>query len=107
MPTRQDFFSIGTTPAKVLLENSRRVGWRITMYASGIETGNTGRIHMGRGYVPGNVLGQPNVGDILVQGSEMSEEKSYPEEVIFTGEIWLIGSIADQRISVEETVPPG
>ena len=62
---------------------------------------------MGRGYIPGSVLGQPNVGDILVQGSEMSEEKAYPEENIFTGEIWLIASIADQRVSVEETVPPG
>ncbi len=75
------------------------------MYSTGIEPGNTGRIHLGRNFVPTNVLGQPDSGDILVQGSELSEVKSFDKDEIFTGAIWLKASAADQRVSVEETIP--
>lgn len=105
MATLQNFFSVGTTPVQVLTLDRNRLGWRITMFSTGIEAGNTGRVHVGRGFVPGNVLGQPNTGDVLVQGSELSEVKAYEKDVIHLAEIWLIASAADQRVSVEETVP--
>jgi hypothetical protein len=105
LPTLQQFYSVGTTPVKILERRSTRNGWRVTMFSSGIVAGNTGRVHLGRGYVPNSVVGDPNSGDILVQGSEMSEAKAYKEEEVYTGEIWALGSIAAQQISVEEEVP--
>ncbi len=73
------------------------------MYSTGIETGNTGRVHVGRDFPPSSTLGQPVSGDILVQGSEISETKAYPQEQIFQGDLWLLASAADQRVQVEET----
>lgn len=73
------------------------------MFSTGIAAGNTGRVHIGRGFVPNSTVGDPNSGDILVQGSEMSESKSYPEENIHQAEIWLVASAAAQQVSVEET----
>lgn len=75
------------------------------MFSTGIQAGNTGRVHLGRGFVPNSTVGDPNSGDILVQGSEMSEVKEYEKDEIHRGEIWAIGSIAAQQISVEETIP--
>ena len=74
------------------------------MFSTGIEAGNTGRVHIGRNFAPTSTLGQPNTGDILVQGAEISEETTYPEEEVFRGDIWLTASAADQRVQVEETL---
>ena len=104
MPTRSEFFSVGTTPVKVLDYNALRVGWRVTMLSSGIAAANTGRIHLGRNFVPNATVGDPNSGDVLVQGSEMSEEKAYPDDEVFIGELWAIGSAAAQQIQVEQTI---
>ena len=74
------------------------------MISSTIEAGNTGRVHIGRNYTPSSTLGQPNTGDILIQGGEVSESKRFPGDTIFQGDVWLVGSAADQRLSVEEVL---
>lgn len=74
------------------------------MFSTSLAPGNTGRVHIGRRVVPTATVGEPNAGDILVQGSEISESQSYPTEEIFQGELWLVASAAGQVVQVEETV---
>jgi hypothetical protein len=77
------------------------------MLSVGIAAGNTGRIHLGRNFIPNTTVGDPNSGDVLVQGSEMSEVKAYADDEIFTHEIWAQASAAAQQIQVEQTIKSG
>ncbi len=74
------------------------------MFSTAISVGNTGRVHIGRRVPPNTTVGEPTTGDILTQGGEISESKSFPAEKIFTGEIWLTASAASQLVQVEETI---
>lgn len=74
------------------------------MFSTTINVGNTGRVHIGRRVPPTTTVGEPNAGDILTQGAEISESKAFPQEKIFTGEIWLTASIAAQLVQVEKTL---
>ncbi len=104
MPTFPRNFSIGTTPTAVLQRNDKRSAWRVTMYSTTLAPGNTGRVHIGRDVVPSTTVGEPNTGDVLVQGAEISEAKRFPQEQIWTGDLWLISNIAGQLVMVEETI---
>ncbi len=74
------------------------------MFSTTVSPGNTGRVHVGRDIPPTTVVGEPNAGDVLVQGSEIAESQSYPTEDIYLGSIWGTASIAAQVVQVEETV---
>ncbi len=104
MPTFTRTISVGTTPVLALADNPLRSAWRVTLFSTTISAGNTGRVHIGRRVPPTTTVGEPNAGDILVQGSEISESKGFPTEKIFTGELWLTASIASQLVQVEETI---
>ncbi len=66
--------------------------------------GNTGRIHVGRGFPPTPTVGEPLEGTMLTQTGEVSERKQFESDTVFQGDIWLIASIAAQLVEVEETL---
>ena len=74
------------------------------MFSTTVIPANTGRVHLGRDVPPTTVVGEPNAGDVLVQGAELSESQSYPDEDIWRGSVWGTASIAGQVVQIEETV---
>ena len=97
--------TVGTTPIQVLQDNPARVGWQIIMPSTTIEAGNTGRVHIGKGFIPSTVVGNPVQGLILTSGSQTGEERLYLEDVsVFQGSIWIVASVAGQRVWVEEAI---
>jgi hypothetical protein len=72
------------------------------MPSTALFAGNTGRVHVGRGFQPSTDLASPIIGDIVVNGGEISEARQFKEEKIWQGDLWLTGSIAGQTVIVEE-----
>lgn len=94
---------IGTTPELIYNSNPRRVRWTFQFVPSSIQAGNTGRVHVGKGFPPGTVLGSPNQGDVLNAGSAMEERAQFPNDPShYTGQVWATASAADQECVVEE-----
>ena len=94
--------TVGVTPVLALMGNAARVGWRITFPATGIIAGNTGRVHVGRGFPPSTDLTTPTIGDPLQNGGELTEARQFKEERIWQGEVWLNATVAAQVVIVEE-----
>ena len=94
--------TIGTTPVLAIVANQIRDGWRISMYSTTLVAANTGFVFVGRNIVPTTTVGDPNSGDVLFQGTQLTESKSFETDKVFTGDIWLIASAAGQVVSVEE-----
>ena len=94
---------VGTSAVLLANPNPSRRSIKITFIPSAIETGNTGRIHVGKGFPPSTTLGAPNQGDPLNAGSEVSDGEAYPNDPsVFKGAWWAMASIADQVVIVDE-----
>jgi hypothetical protein len=94
---------VGTSPVLISQENSKRRSISIVMVPTAIEVGNTGRVHVGKGFTPSATVGAPNQGDILTQGSQISEQEAYPNDpTVFKGQWWAVASQANQVLIVDE-----
>jgi hypothetical protein len=95
-------FTVGLTPVLALMGNIGRIAWRVTMPSTGIISGNTGRVHIGRGFQPSTDLTSPIIGDIVTAGSETREAKTFKDDRVFNGDLWLVATVAAQVVIVEE-----
>ncbi len=93
---------MGVTPVLALVGNQTRVGWRVSFPQTAIVAANTGRVHVGRGFQPSVDLASPIIGDMLLNGGEISEARQYKEEKIWQGELYVIATVAGQTVIVEE-----
>ena len=98
-------YSIGTTPDLIANHNPKRASLVITMLPSAIESGNTGRVHVGKGFPPSATLGAPNQGDPLVQGGQIQESSQFRGDPSFyKGQWWAIASATGQIITVDDMI---
>lgn len=100
----QKRYVVGTEPVIIAFDNSKRSAIVISMLPTVVESGNIGRVHIGKGYPPSNVLGAPNQGDVLTQGSQIIEQGQYEgDPTVFKGQWWAIASQDNQVILVDES----
>ena len=96
-------FAVGTTPIVIANPNPNRQSIKITFTPSSIETGNTGRVHIGKGFPPSTTLGDGNQGDPINAGSEISDTAAYKDDpTVFKGAWWALATAANQIIIVDE-----
>jgi hypothetical protein len=94
---------VGTNPVLLADFNKNRKSISIIMLPTSIETGNTGRVHVGKGFPPSNNLGDPNQGDPLIQGQQITEQEQFPgDPTVFKGQWWARASIENQVLVVDE-----
>ena len=100
------YLTVGTTAVVLLVANNARTGYSIQMLPTGIVSGNTSRVHIGKGFPPTTVLGEPNTGDaVLSAGATFSDQKSYKEDPApFKGIVWGAAAASGQQISVQEDI---
>lgn len=97
--------SVGTTPTLLLNPNRKRNFWSVTFLPTDIVSGNTGRVHVGKGYQPVATVGSPQQGEILLQGGEVGDEAKYRGDTsVFKGQVWAVASAADQVVEVNEAL---
>ena len=95
--------TIGTTPLILLNPNKNRVRWSFQFVPSSIISGNTGKIYLGRGFIPNATDGDPNQGESLIAGAAIEEKKQFKEDVLpYKGPIWIVASAASQIAVLEE-----
>ncbi len=83
--------------------NKNRVRFVIEFTPSSIVAGNTGRIYIGRGFIPSATIGDPNQGDVLNSGSFIEESAAYVGDTMpFKGALWAIADAANQQITYDE-----
>lgn len=96
-------FVIGTTPIVITNPNEKRASFKVTFLPSSIESGNTGRVHIGKGFPPSTTLGDANQGDPLNAGSELADTAAYKDDpTVFKGAWWATASASNQIIIVDE-----
>jgi len=101
----QQRFSIGTTPVLIANQKNIRRSIVITMLPTSVETGNTGRIHIGKGFPPTTTLGDPSQGDILIQGTQITEQEQFLNDPsVHKGQWWATASAAGQILTVDEVL---
>lgn len=101
----QQRFSIGTSPILIANQKDIRRSIVITMLPTSVETGNTGRVHIGKGFPPTTTLGDPSQGDILIQGSQITEQEQFDKDPsVHKGQWWATASIANQILTVDEVL---
>ena len=105
---------VGTTAKLLLGPNLTRRGWTATFPPTQLFAANTGRIHLGLGFIPSTVVGAPDQGFVLIPGSFIGDEKLWEQDKgVYRGEIWAIASVAGQLLWVDEEwvqgaeTPPG
>ena len=94
---------IGTTAVLISSPNAGRERWSLQMLPTSIAAGNTGKIFVGRGFIPVPTVGDPNQGEILVSGSAVGDTPAYEgDEGIWKGYIWAISDTASQSCTYDE-----
>ncbi len=94
---------IGTSPRLALASNPTRRGWTVTFPPSTLIAANTGRIHLGLGFIPSTVLSSPVQSFVLLPGGFIGDEKLWEQDKgVYRGEIWLVATIANQVVWVDE-----
>lgn len=94
---------IGTSAIQLLHPNVNRVRWTLSFTPSSIASGNTGKIFVGRGFIPIATVGDANQGDVLNAGASIEEKKVYAEDSQpYKGPIWIISDTASQQVTVDE-----
>jgi hypothetical protein len=102
MPQRR--YVVGTSPVLIANDNKARASISITMLPTAVESGNTGRVHVGKGFIPTATLGAPNQGDILLQGTTISDVPQFEgDPSLFKGQWWAIADTPNQILTVDET----
>jgi len=103
MGTRTRVLTVGTTPVIAFVSNGIRKAWRVLMFGSSDFAGNTGRVHVAKGFVPSSVLGAPDQGDFIKQTEEVAERERFPDDpTVYKGDVWVIASAASQTVLFEE-----
>lgn len=96
-------YVIGTEPVVVANANPRRSFVSVIFLPTDIEAGNTGRVHVGKGFPPTATVGDPTQGDILQQGGEFRDEEKYEGDTsVFRGMLFARASAANQIVVVDE-----
>jgi len=94
-----------TKPTLLLNANPLRKRFMIQMQPSSVDSNNTGRIHIGKGFQPVATVGHPSQGEVLIQSAVIEEYKRYKEDTLpYKGPIWAVSSKANQTLIVEEEV---
>lgn len=95
--------TVGTSPIQLLHPNAKRVRWTLTFTPASIAAGNTGKIFVGRGFVPNATVGDANQGDVLNSGSSIEEKKAFDTDSLpYKGAITVVSDTAAQQITVDE-----
>lgn len=100
----QRVFSVGTTP--VLLSNGigKRTSIVISMSPTSVAAGNTGTVYIGKGFVPIATSGAPNSGTPILQGTQIQDVGSFPDDPsVFQGQWWAVADTASQQLQVDES----
>ena len=96
------------TPTLLLNENPKRKRLRLQMLAADLDANNVGRIHIGFGFQPQAVVGNPAAGEILVPSASMDEPPAGAEiSPDRKKAIWANSSVANQTMTVEEETENG
>lgn len=73
------------------------------MLPTGVAAGNTGKVFIGRGFIPNAVVGDPNQGEILIAGSVIDDEKGFVGDTKpYKGIIWAVADTANQECTFDE-----
>lgn len=95
--------TVGTSPVLIARDNVNRASINISMIPSSIESGNTGVVYLGKGFVPQAVTGSPSSGDPISQGSQITDVPQFDgDPSIFKGQWWAVADTADQEIIIDE-----
>lgn len=96
--------TVGTSPVLLANANEKRGSIGVSMPPSTAESGNTGIVYVGKGFVPSSTAGNPNTGDPLAQGSQFQDVEQYDGDTsVFKGQIWAVADTAGQIVIVDET----
>lgn len=92
-----------TNPTLLLNPNKSRRYLLIQMLATSVAAGNTGRVHIGRGFQPVATVGHELQGEILIQSAAIEEKKQVAQDPLpFKGPIWATSSATNQELEVQE-----
>lgn len=95
--------TIGATAVELSSPNAQRNRWILEFTPTSIISGNTGRIFVGRGFIPTGVLNDPNQGDVLNAGAYINESKAFDADTLpFKGALWAISDTAGQVCTYDE-----
>ena len=95
---------IGTTPKIIFNANIKRVRWTLQFQPVQVNAADTGKVFIGRGFIPNATVGDPNQGEVLVAGASIEEKKQFPEDTLpYKGVIWAVADTENQMIIVDET----
>lgn len=73
------------------------------MQPSSVDSNNTGRVHIGKGFQPNISVGDPNQGEVLIQSAYIEEIKEFEADLKpYKGPIWGRSSANNQTILLEE-----
>lgn len=98
-------FTVGTTPVLLANQKANRASFTVTMTPSSVESANTGNVFIGKGFTPSTASDSPNKGDILTQGSSLSDNPQFDgDPSLFLGQWWAVADTANQVLVVDETV---
>lgn len=98
-------FTVGTTAVLLARDRTQRAAINISVLPTSVAAGNTGVVYIGKGFVPTAVIGAPNVGDPLIQGSQFTESASFDgDPAVFNGQYWAISDTAGQILVVDEVI---
>lgn len=96
---------IGTTPEVLLNPNPKRRRWWIQLLPVSVDTGNTGRVFVARGFVPAASPDDSMCGEVLIQSASIEEKEQYAgDPAVYKGAIWVVADAASQTIVYEEEV---
>ena len=95
--------TVGTDPVQLLADNEDRHAWAVIMPSSTLIAANTGRVHVGLGFIPSSVVDAPDSGLILRAGFQLGDQiEAGLKREVYKGAIWARGSAAGQVVQVDE-----
>lgn len=95
---------VGTSPILIAQDNPERSSLNITMLPSSSEAGNSGQVHVQKGAPPSSEAGSPTAGDVLTQGTSISDVPQFAgDPSLWPGQWWAVADTAGQIIVVDET----
>lgn len=94
-----------TRPTLLLNANPLRLKLFLQMQPINVDNGNSGRIHIGKGFQPNSTVGDPNQGEVLLAGAAIEEIKQFEGDTRpYKGPIWATSSTANQTLVIEEVI---
>jgi hypothetical protein len=97
-------FSVGTTPVQLLLAKETRTQYIVLFPSKAKESGNTGILYVGVGFVPNPTAGSLSAGHSMQAGEQFGEEVSAPNLAVSKDAIYAVASTSSQIVEVYEVV---